>query len=85
VAVVVNTTSVTDAQVGTMVSVFSSADDRVAMAANRPGGVLWSPIPRLGSRWSTPRKLALLNGFAIRVRLAFLKTCRLRSRALLSS
>jgi hypothetical protein len=48
VAVVVNTTSVTDAQVGTMVSVSSSADDRVAMAAIRPGGGLMVSNPAAG-------------------------------------
>ena len=48
-AVVVNTTSVMDAQVGTMGPVFLPADDRVAMAAIRAVGGMMVSKPVAGT------------------------------------
>ena len=65
VAVVVNMTSVTDAQAGTMVSVFSPTDERVAMAAIRAAGAgLIVAYPEAGT-WVVDAKEA---SFAERLR-----------------
>ena len=48
-AVVVNASSVADAQAGTMVSVFSPADERAAIAAIRAAGGLMVANPAAGT------------------------------------
>ena len=65
VAVVVNVTSVTDAQAGTMVSVFSPADERVAMAAIRAAGAGQIVAYPAAGTWVVHAKEA---GFAERLR-----------------
>jgi hypothetical protein len=63
-AVVVSASSVADAQAGTMVSVFSPADERAAMAAIRAAGGLMVANPAAGT-WVVH---AEKEGFAERLR-----------------